>query len=99
MPGDKFYSTLEWIKLRSKVKARWKRMGLPCGYCGLPIDWDAKPIADHIQNRKKYPRLALVESNIQMVHHECNTKKSKYVESNDKVAIGLDGLPADGSWG
>ena len=96
--ADDFYSTKEWHKLRSKTKAIWKREALPCGYCKMPIDWTQRPIVDHILNRKHYPDAALSPSNLQVVHHECNTKKYAYEESNTKTAVGSDGFPVGSEW-
>lgn len=92
---DPFYSSTEWIKLRSKVKARWRAAGLPCGVCGKAIDWRAKPIADHILSRKARPDLALEIRNVQVTCHRCNSRKAVWVERNDRPQIGLDGLPDD----
>ena len=97
-PASSFYSTHEWFKLASKVKARWRASGRPCAFCGQAIDWSVKgeAVADHIENRKARPDLALVESNIQVVHggsKACNTKKAAFVENSKRVGVGLDGLP------
>ena len=99
--NDGFYSTTDWHKLRSKTKAMWKREQRPCAYCGKPIDWHApgaKVSVDHVLNRKKHPDLALEPTNLQVVHHECNTKKAAYVENNKRPAIGTDGFPTDSEW-
>ena len=94
--GDPFYTTKSWHRLKQKTKVAWRHQGKPCGYCGLPLDWDDKQslIVDHIQNRKQYPDLAMEPTNLQVVHHACNKRKAVYVENNTKVAIGLDGFPA-----
>ena len=94
--ADPFYNSKDWRDLRDKVKARWKHLNLPCGYCGKALDWKDKPIADHIQSRKEYPELALEEHNIQMVHHHCNTQKAKWHDNSDKPTIGEDGYPIEG---
>ena len=96
---DNFYSTKEWIKLRSKAKAIWKIRALPCGYCDGYIDYGVhKVIVDHVLNRKKHPDRALDLSNLQVVHHECNTKKYAYVENNKRPEIGADGFPTNSDW-
>jgi 5-methylcytosine-specific restriction endonuclease McrA len=92
---DPFYSTRAWQKLRGKVRARWKWKDWPCGICHELIDWNAKPVADHIRPRKEAPELELVETNIQMVCHGCNTRKGKGLDPT--VRTGLDGFPA--GWG
>ena len=96
--SDDFYSQREWHKLRSKVKARWKREGLSCGYCNEAIDWTERPIVDHIQNRKKHPDLALDERNLQVVHHQCNSKKYAYEENTTKTPVSLSGFPEGSDW-
>jgi 5-methylcytosine-specific restriction endonuclease McrA len=93
MSSDPFYRSRDWFKLRSKVKAIWKREQRPCAYCGEPIDWSSRPIADHIKNRKQFPHLALSIANICVVHHACNTKKYHHQEASKKPEIGLDGYP------
>jgi len=99
MPSDPFYSSKEWIKLRSKVKTKWLRDGKRCAYCHEEMTKEQRLIADHAHPRRQYPQLALAEANIVMMHHECHTKKTKHIDYNNKKAIGIDGLPADGSWG
>lgn len=98
MAGDPFYSSKAWWKIRAKVKAIWKAKGLACAYCNEPLDWDARPIVDHIKNRKQHPELALELTNLQVLHHRCNSVKYHHVEINDKVEIGLDGYPKDSEW-
>jgi 5-methylcytosine-specific restriction endonuclease McrA len=95
---DNFYKRPAWFKARSKAIARWKSSGLPCAVCGQPINWVVKGsmIVDHIVNRKKRPDLALEPTNLQVVHHPCNTKKALWKENTTREEIGLDGLPA--SW-
>lgn len=98
MAGDSFYTSRQWHKTRAIVRKHWKVNNLPCAYCGKPIDWNAKPIVDHIKNRKRYPELAYDLSNLCLVHHQCNTKKYYYVENNDKPKIGADGYPVNSDW-
>jgi len=93
MANDLFYHTDKWLWLRKKVKARWKREGHPCGYCGESLDWSAVVIVDHIHNRKKFPDLALVEDNLQVVHHGCNTRKAAHHENINTVRTNVDGFP------
>ena len=90
-----FYSTQEWKRLRAKVKARWKALGLPCGECGVPIDWSAKPIVDHIVPRREAPERALDVSNLQVCCHGCNTRRAHGVAP--AVQTGSDGFPE--GWG
>ncbi len=95
----RFYSTPEWHKLRAQTRARWKRAGLPCAYCGEPLTWErGQTVVDHIKNRKQYPNLAHEPSNLQVVHHGCNTRKAAHVENTNKVEIGADGFPVNSEW-
>lgn len=50
MPDD-FYSSHAWQKLRAQVKARWKRLGLSCAMCRMPLDWGSKGMVhvDHVK--------------------------------------------------
>jgi len=90
---DPFYTSHQWHKLRSKVKAKWKANHMPCGYCGKPLDWQAKPIVDHIKPRSTHPQLALDETNLMVVHHRCNTRKYHFQENAKRPLIGADGYP------
>ena len=88
-----FYNDAKWHRVRNRVRKRWRIDNRPCGYCGEPIDWSARPIVDHIINRKERPDLAYDDNNLQVVHHACNTRKGHWVENNDKQRIGIDGFP------
>ena len=99
MPGDPFYSTPEWRKLRAKVRTKWVRDQRPCPWCGKPIQRGEKTIVDHHLPRKDRPDLALVEANLVLLHHVCHSRKTQHVDYNDKTAVGLDGFPEDGEWG
>lgn len=89
-----FYQSLEWMKLRSKVRRKWMDRGLPCPICGKAIDWKQKgsSIADHVLPVRQHPHLALTEENIRMLHHECHTRHStsKSMQFNE---VDSDGLP------
>jgi 5-methylcytosine-specific restriction endonuclease McrA len=93
--GDKFYSSMPWLRLRSKVKAQWRRAGKPCAYCGQALDWATKRavVVDHIINRRQRPDLAMDINNTQCVCHPCNTRKAHHVELNNKIQVNDDGLP------
>lgn len=97
---DTFYSSIEWQKLRAKVKAQWRRDGKPCAFCGQALDWTTKGavLVDHILNRKRHPERALDPTNLCCLHSACNTRKASWVEKNDKPAVGLDGFPENSGW-
>lgn len=77
MPGDPFYVSKAWIALRNKVRRKWKAQQLPCGLCGKPFVPGDKTIVDHIVERRTRPDLSLVESNLHLTHHQCNSIKAK----------------------
>jgi Restriction endonuclease len=99
MPGDKFYSSNDWRKLRTRVRADWILAGKPCGWCGQPIEPHMGTIVDHVIPRKQRPDLALRISNLQLLHHRCHNIKTHSTERTNKVQVNDDGLPSDGSWG
>lgn len=91
MPPHPFYSSIEWKKLRSKVRARWKALGLPCAYCGEKLNYQAMPIVDHIIPRREAPERALDVTNLQVVCHACNTLKAH--SKAPVTPTGADGFP------
>ena len=100
---DNFYNTLGWHKLRSKTLARWRSLGLPCGFCGQPLGFGIKGavVVDHIKNRRQHPELALEVTNVQCVHGgpmACNTKKYFYQESNKRIEVNASGFPTGSEW-
>lgn len=95
MPPHPFYGQQAWRKLAAKRKAQWRKQGLPCGYCGEPLDWNARPIADHIKPRHTHPHLALAPENVQIVHHACNTLKARGTPPPTQTRA--DGFPE--GWG
>ena len=98
MPDDPFYQSKDWIKLRSKVRAKWLRDGRPCGACRKPLLLREKMIVDHIIPKNDRPDLSMDESNLQLVHFGCHNVKTHRHERLNLPQIGLDGLPEDGSW-
>ena len=90
-----FYQSYAWKQLRWKVRVNWKRANKACGLCSKPIDWQARPICDHIVPAKEAPHLALEYANPQMVCHGCNTIKAHRKEPETNT--GLDGFPE--GWG
>jgi 5-methylcytosine-specific restriction endonuclease McrA len=96
--ADPFYGSTAWVKLRSRVRARWRRDGSPpCPLCKKAIT--GVPIVDHIIPRRKRPDLALEGSNMQVVCHPCNTQKGVWEDREDRgPEIGADGFPVGGGW-
>jgi 5-methylcytosine-specific restriction endonuclease McrA len=97
--ADPFYASPAWAKLRSKVRASWRRAGSPpCPDCGQKIT--GLPVVDHIIARRKRPDLALVESNLRVICHPCNSRKGHWEDREDRgPEIGADGFPKGGGWG
>lgn len=96
-----FYKSTVWVKLRNRVKANWRRQGLPCHYCGAALDWNGrfKVIVDHVIPRRQRPDLELMESNLVCVCHPCNSKKAAWDDKErDVPEIGVDGFPKTGEW-
>jgi 5-methylcytosine-specific restriction endonuclease McrA len=97
---DAFYKTKQWAAVRDRVKANWRHQKLPCHYCGEPLDWSRRygTIVDHVIPRHQRPDLAFTESNLVVVHHQCNSKKAAWSDRSSKVVVGEDGYPEDSGW-
>jgi 5-methylcytosine-specific restriction endonuclease McrA len=68
-----FYDSREWLALRFRVLAKHGAICMLCKTGGSTTN----PIqVDHIKPRSKYPALALVESNLQVLCKACNHGKS-----------------------
>ena len=80
---DPFYSSTEWIRLRSTVVAHVSR----CAYCHAPFKPGAKKVGEHFRPRRLYPELELTPSNIYAVCEKCNNAKSareQYINSREQ---------------
>jgi 5-methylcytosine-specific restriction endonuclease McrA len=67
-----FYLTADWRYVRRQVT---ERDGNVCRRCNLQIQDPNELTIDHIKPRSKYPRLALVLSNLQVLCRRCNSSK------------------------
>lgn len=76
---DAFYSSYEWRKLRY---AAIKLCGGKCMACGRSPYDGAVLHVDHIKPRRKYPELALVLSNLQVLCNICNHGKGNWDETD-----------------
>lgn len=69
-----FYSSEKWIRLRYRVIRKYKAICMACGRSkrnhGVTIH------VDHIKPRSKYPHLALIFENLQILCEDCNLGKS-----------------------
>ena len=98
MPNEPFYSSMQWIALRSKVRSKWLRDGRPCGMCGKALVKSDKVLVDHITPRSKAPHLALDEHNLQLLHWSCHNTKTHRHERLNMTKIGLNGMPEGTEW-
>jgi len=73
---DQFYQSREWQELRYKVLKKYGRRCMCCGTTKGVIQ------VDHIKPRSKYPMLALVQSNLQVLCRDCNLGKSNIDETD-----------------
>lgn len=71
--SDEFLLSWEWKKLRMKVLVKY---GATCMCCGASKDDGVRIHVDHIKPRSKFPKLALVEDNLQVLCDVCNQGKS-----------------------
>lgn len=81
---DVFLDSYEWRRLRMVVI---KKRGRRCECCGAtPADGVTVIHVDHIKPRKKYPELALAESNLQVLCGVCNHGKGNWDETDWRAA-------------
>jgi len=92
MPGDPFYKTQRWSDLSRFIKKNWEARRLPCAWCGEPIRKGERTIADHIRPRHTHPQLQWVISNLQVLHHRCNTLKG-ISDRKEVTPTGENGFP------
>ena len=71
--SDDFFESREWLELRYSVLQ--KNNGC-CILCGCRASAENPLQVDHIKPRSKFPDLALVESNLQVLCKGCNHGKS-----------------------
>lgn len=71
--SSEFLFSWEWRTLRMKVLVKY---GATCMCCGATKDDGVKIHVDHIKPRSKFPKLALVEDNLQVLCDVCNQGKS-----------------------
>lgn len=89
--ADEFYLTAEWEKLRLSAlrAAGWKCRQCGCGVRGAKAG-QSRPVVDHVVNRKQGGKDEL--ANLQVLCLSCHNKKTKWVDYNTKVPVGLSGL-------
>ena len=77
--SDAFLQSYEWRKLRMVVL---KKRGARCECCGATPQDGIRINVDHVKPRKKFPELALTESNLQVLCHDCNHGKGNWDETD-----------------
>lgn len=86
---DGFYSNDLWKIARYQT---FKRAGHKCECCG---ETNGQMHVDHIKPRSKYPELALVLSNLQVLCQACNIGKGAWDETDWRnVTLGNEKNPA-----
>lgn len=76
---NSFLKTFEWRQLRMIVL---KKRGARCECCGASPRDGIVIHVDHIKPRRKYPELALTESNLQVLCEVCNHGKGSWDETD-----------------
>ena len=77
---EDFYDSREWRKLRYQVIRKY---GGRCMACGRSKQKHGVTIhVDHIKPRSKYPHLALISENLQILCEDCNLGKSNLDETD-----------------
>jgi hypothetical protein len=77
---DAFLMSFEWRKLRLIAL---KACGARCQCCGASPKKNGVVLnVDHIKSRKKYPELALVLENLQVLCEPCNHGKGNWDETD-----------------
>lgn len=81
--SNAFLQSYAWKKLRLKVI---KKYGAVCMCCGDSPATGAVINVDHIKPRKLFPELALEESNLQILCHDCNQGKGNWDQTDWRPA-------------
>lgn len=97
--------------LRRKNRARFKALGLPCGICGKPINYEEPSnykhplsfVIDEIKPVSRWKEFGYNSarecaedwSNLQPAHYFCNQQKSNKVGN---ITIKKHPLKLDGEW-
>jgi 5-methylcytosine-specific restriction endonuclease McrA len=77
--SPEFLASYEWRTLRMEVLTKY---GPRCMCCGATPDDGLRMHVDHIKPRKKYPGLALIFDNLQVLCEVCNHGKSNWDETD-----------------
>jgi 5-methylcytosine-specific restriction endonuclease McrA len=74
-----FLMSYEWRRLRMVVL---KKFGARCQCCGSSAYDGVRIHVDHVKPRRKFPELALVESNLQVLCEVCNHGKGSWDDTD-----------------
>lgn len=75
-----FLQSFQWRQLRMVVL---KKRGARCECCGAsPMDGQTVINVDHVKPRKLFPKLALEESNLQVLCGPCNHGKGNWDQTD-----------------
>lgn len=78
--GQDFYYSIEWRRLRYRVLQKYSAECMCCGRSKK--DHGVVIHVDHIKPKSKYPELALVFENLQLLCEDCNIGKSDVDETD-----------------
>lgn len=81
---DGFLASYEWRKLRMVVL---KKRGARCECCGSTPADGVRMHVDHIKPRRKFPELALTESNLQILCEVCNHGKGSWDQTDWRADV------------
>ena len=84
-----FIHSWEWRELRYRVLKKRRPM---CECCGASPHTGATVSVDHIKPRRKFPELALEESNLQVLCSACNQGKGNWDDTDWRAPEGADNL-------
>lgn len=86
-PGEIFYVSKRWQKLRRTVLETYGRKCMQCDRVTGEMH------VDHIKPRSKFPELSLTFDNLQVLCRDCNMAKMHYHSTdyrNDSIARDID---------
>lgn len=90
--SDEFLNSFAWKHLRMVAL---KHYGTTCHCCGATPQDGATINVDHIKPRSRYPHLALVLNNLQILCSDCNAGKGNWDETDWRKPAGTP--PAEGT--
>ncbi len=96
MPGDPFYKSRPWYRIRQKALIRDRYL---CVLCGVSVRGKGLMRVDHIKQRLAYPALALHLPNLRTLCVPCDQARHVHDRAGrDTPDIGPDGFPVEGEW-